>query len=300
MRPRSLSQSIRRTFSTSLATLALVGGAAALAPADAVAAGQPRPDLVVDLMMTGVLNPAEGETFSAWIDIRNYGDGASNPVTVTVSAPSGLRTTTPPVPDTGWACAAANTTSYTCSYPELAAGGRASRLHVPFLVAGAAPGSTVPITASITPQHREANTDNNTDSVRVAISGTCVIRGTVWHDLDRDGQREEGEPAIAGGPDGVVNVRLWVRQGQAVGGGSATVNPDGTWSITARTELLYQVRLEASSTYGRTVADTGDDATDSDMVTSYQFEPTLLLGSAEFYAAHGGEYVVDAGLITQS
>ena len=74
---------------------------------------------------------------------------------------------------------------------------------MPFVVAGAAPGSRVPITTSITPQRREANTDNNTESVTVAISGTCVIRGRVWHDLDRDGQREADEPAIAGGPDGV-------------------------------------------------------------------------------------------------
>ncbi|PWR10178.1 hypothetical protein DKT68_09890 [Micromonospora acroterricola] len=300
MRPRSLSRSIRRTFSSSLTALALVGGAAVLAPADAVAAGKLQPDLAVDLMMTDVLNPAEGETFNAEIDVRNYGAGGSDPVSVTVSVPSGLRTTSPSGTDSGWACAVASTTSYTCAYPELAAGGRAIRLHVPFVVAGATPGSAVPITTTIVPQRREANTDNNTGSVTVAISGTCVIRGTVWYDLDRDGQREEGEPAIAGGPDGVLNVRLGVRQGRAVGGGSAAVNPDGTWSITARTELLYSVWLEASGAYGRTVADVGDDATDSDMVTSYQFEPTLLVASGEFEAVHGGEYVVDAGLVPQS
>ncbi|MEV0720577.1 SdrD B-like domain-containing protein [Asanoa sp. NPDC050611] len=275
-------------------------GVAAVGPADAVAAGKLQPDLLVDLMMTDVLNPAEGETFYAQIDIRNYGNGASGPISVTVSVPAGLQTATASVTNAGWDCAVSNTTSYTCSYPELAASGRASRLNVPFIVAGAAPGSTVPITTTITPQKREANTDNSTGSVTVAISGTCVIRGSVWQDLDRDGQREAGEPAIGGGPDGALNVRLWVRQGQAIGGGSTTVNPDGTWSITARTELLYEVRLEASSAYGRTVADVGDDATDSDMVTSYQFEPTLLVASAEFNAVHGGDYVVDAGLVTQS
>ncbi|MGW3790912.1 hypothetical protein ACWD8I_07025 [Micromonospora arida] len=88
--------------------------------------------------------------------------------------------------------------------------------------------------------------------------------------------------------------------GWAARGGSATVNPDGTWSITARSEALYEVRLEAAATYGRTVADVGDDATDSDIVTSYQFEPTLLVASAEFQTVHGGEYVVDAGLVSQS
>ena len=33
---------------------------------------------------------------------------------------------------------------------------------------------------------------------------------------------------------------------------------------------------------------------------SYQFEPTLLVASAEFQAVRGAEYVVDAGLVTQS
>ncbi|MGI5521739.1 hypothetical protein ACQEUX_12375 [Micromonospora sp. CA-259024] len=44
----------------------------------------------------------------------------------------------------------------------------------------------------------------------------------------------------------------------------------------------------------------GDDATELDMVTSYQFELTLLVARAEFEAVHGGEYVVDAGLVPQS
>ncbi|MEV4533417.1 SdrD B-like domain-containing protein [Asanoa sp. NPDC049518] len=275
-------------------------GAATISPADAVAAGKLQPDLAVDLMMTDVLNPAEGETFYVQIDIRNYGAGASGPISATVAVPAGLRTGATSVTDAGWACATASPTSYTCTHPELAASGRASRLSVPLVVAGAAPGSVVPITTTITPQRRETNTDNNTGSVTVAISGTCVVRGSVWHDLDRDGQREPGEPAIGAGPDGVLNVRLWARQGQAIGGGSTTVDADGTWSITARTELLYEVRLEASGAYSRTVADVGDDATDSDMVTLYQFEPTLLVASAEFKAAHGSEYVVDAGLVTQS
>ncbi|MCM0675830.1 hypothetical protein NCC78_14185 [Micromonospora phytophila] len=298
MRQISLSRSIRRTFSTTLSALALVGASAALTPADAVAAGKLQPDLAVDLMMTDVLNPAEGETFNAQIDVRNYGTGESSPITVTVAVPEGLRTTTPY--DFGWTCAVASATSYTCSYPALAAGGRAERLHVPFVVAGAVPGTAVPITTTIAPERREANTGNNTGSVTVAISGTCVIRGTVWHDLDRDGQREEGEPAVAGGPDGVLYVRLGVRQGQATGGGSAVVNPDGTWSITARTELLYQVWMETSNAYSLTASDAGDDATDSDMVTSYQYDPTLLVSGSEFHAVHGGEYVVDAGLVTRS
>ncbi|MEU5721232.1 SdrD B-like domain-containing protein [Micromonospora sp. NPDC047738] len=298
MRQNSLSRSLRHVIPTTLAGLALFGVTAAVLPADAVAAGRTQPDLLVDLVTTDVLNPAEGETFTAQIDVRNVGNGDSEPVKVTVSVPPGLQTTTP-YGGSGWNCTVASATSYSCTYPQLVAGGRV-RLNVPLVVANATPGSTVPITASIAPQKREANPDNNTGSVTVAIAGTCVIRGTVWQDLDRDGQRDEGEPAVADGPDGVLRVSLWARQGQAVGGGSTTVNPDGTWSITARTELLYQVRIEASSRYGRTVADMGDDTTDSDMVTSYQFEPTLLIGSAEFSAHHGGEYVVDAGLVAQS
>ncbi|MFE9693452.1 SdrD B-like domain-containing protein [Micromonospora sp. NPDC005806] len=294
MRRNSLSHSIRRIVPTTLAAFALFGGTAAVLPADAVAAGRTQPDLLVDLMTTDVLNPAEGETFTAQIDLRNYGNGDSGPVEVTVSVPAGLRTTTP-YAGSGWNCTVTSATSYSCAYPQLLAGAR-NRLNVPFEVAGATPGTTVPITATIAPVKHESNADNNTGSVTVAISGTCVVRGVVWQDLDRDGQREEGEPAV--GPEGVLRVSLLARQGQAIGGGSTTVNPDGTWSITARTELLYQVRIEVTSQYGRTVANVGDDATDSDLVTTYQTEPTVLLGGTEFDAHHGGEYVVDAGLVS--
>ncbi|MFC0029485.1 SdrD B-like domain-containing protein [Micromonospora chaiyaphumensis] len=293
MRPHSLSRSLRRLVPTTLAALAL--GAAVL-PADAVAAGKTQPDLLVDLVMTEPLNPAEGETFYARIDLRNYGNGDSGPVKLTVSVPAGLRTTTADT-GTGWTCTVASTTSYSCAYPALLAGQR-SQLSVPFEVAGATPGTSVPITATIAPDKRESNTGNNTGSVTVAIAGTCVIRGVVWHDLDGDGQREEGEPGI--GPDGVLEVSLWRPQGETIGGGSATVNPDGTWSITARTELLYQVRVEAINQYDRTAGNVGDDATDSDLVTAYQHDPTLLAASDEFEAHAGGEYVVDAGLVTRS
>ncbi|MFE9956044.1 SdrD B-like domain-containing protein [Micromonospora sp. NPDC005299] len=293
MRPHSLSRSLRRVVPTILAALAL--GAAAL-PADAVAAGKTQPDLLVDLVMTNPLNPAEGETFSTRIDLRNYGNGDSGPVKLTVSVPAGLRTTTPDA-DTGWTCTVASATSYSCAHAALLAGQR-SQLFVPFVVAGATPGTTVPITATIAPDKRESNTGNNTGSVTVAIAGTCVIRGVVWHDLDGDGQREEGEPGI--GPDGVLQVTLWARQGDTIGGGSASVNPDGTWSIMARTELLYEVRVEATNQYDRTAGNVGDDATDSDLVTAYQWDPTLLAASAEFEAHAGGEYVVDAGLVTRS
>ncbi|MER7333348.1 MULTISPECIES: SdrD B-like domain-containing protein [unclassified Micromonospora] len=297
MRPHPLSRSIRRIFATSTATLALLGATAALAPADAVAAGRTQPDLFVDLLMTDHFNPAEGETFRAQIDVRNGGTGESDPLSVTVSVPAGLRTTALTATD-GWNCAVVDEASYTCAHPALPAAGRAQRLSLPFVVAGAQPGSRVPITATIAPQRQESDTTNNTSSVTVAISGTCVVRGVVWHDLDRDGQRDEGEPGIGAGPDGVLSVRVGARQSQTTGGGTAVVNPDGTWSLTTRTELLYQVWVEAAGTYGRTASDVGDDATDSDMVTTYQSAPYLLTSSAEFFATHGGEYVVDTGLVT--
>ncbi|MFG2101774.1 SdrD B-like domain-containing protein [Micromonospora echinaurantiaca] len=293
------SRSIRRTLASSLAALALAGAATTLLPADAVAAGRTQPDLFVELMMTDVLNPAEGETFRAHVDAYNGGTGESGPVSLTVSVPAGLRTTDLTPTDGEWTCAVAGATSYTCAHPAVAPGW-APRLWLPFVVAGAEPGSRPAITATIAPQRKEISTENNTASVTVAISGSCVVRGVVWHDLDRDGQRDEGEPGIAPGPDGVLSVRVGARQGQAIGGGSATVNPDGTWSLTTRTELLYQVWLEAASSYDRTAANVGDDATDSDLVSTYQWDPILLTASGEFEAVHGGEYVVDAGLVTRS
>lgn len=293
MRRNILSRPNRRA--SVMAALAFLGASAAL-PADAVAAGRTQPDLAVEILTFSVLNPAEGETFETQLDLRNYGNGDSGPVQLTVSGPTGLSTTAA-FTQGGWTCSTAGATSWSCAHPGLVAGQR-GQLNIPFAVAGAQPGSRVSITATVAPAKRESVTTNNTSTAAVPIAGTCVVRGVVWHDLDRDGQREEGEPGI--GPDGVVRVSLWARQGQAIGGGSTTVDADGTWSLTARSELLYQVRVEATNQYDRAPGNVGDDATDSDLVTTYQWDPTLLAAGSEFSAVHGGEYVVDAGLVTRN
>lgn len=285
----------RLALRAALATVALTGATAALVPAaPATAAGRQQPDLAVSLMTVDLLNPAVGETFYTGIDIRNYGTGDANPLTVTVSVPAELRPESAGDAGAGWTCTT-GTSSWTCTYPALSAGARANRLSLPSTVVGGQPGSLVSVTAAITPQRQESNPDNNTDYAQVEIAGTCVIRGTVWQDVDGDGQREDGEPPV--GPDGVVGVSLFVRGGQVSGGGQATVAADGTWSITAKTGPLYEVRVEAANTFGLTAGDVGDDATDSDIVRFYQQDPTLLGGSAEFDPAPGGEYVVDAGLV---
>ncbi|MET7747347.1 SdrD B-like domain-containing protein [Micromonospora sp. NPDC005367] len=299
MQASAPSRSIRRALATSVSALALAGASTALVPADAAAAGRTEPDLFVNLMTVDALNPAEGETFRTQIDVRNGGTGTSGPVSLTVSVPEGLRTAEPGWSDGAWTCTAVSGTSYSCLHAELAPGW-AERVSLPFVVAGAEPGSRVPVTATVEPQHKESNIENNTTSVRVPISGTCVVRGVIWHDLDRDGQRDEGEPGIAPGPDGVLSVKVGSQQNGTTGGGTATVNPDGTWSLTTRTELLYRVWIEAANTYDTTASNVGDDATDSDMVNTYERDPILLTASAEFSATNGGEYVVDAGLVTRS
>ncbi|PWU58798.1 hypothetical protein DLE60_19785 [Micromonospora globispora] len=290
----------RRALRAALTAVALTGAAVALVPAvPATAAGRQQPDLAVSLMTTDLLNPAIGETFYTSIDIRNYGTGDAAPMTVTVSVPAELRPESAGDPGAGWTCTT-GTSSWTCSYPALAAGARANRLSLPSTVIGGQPGSLVSVDAAIKPQRQESYQDNNTASTQVEIAGTCVIRGTVWQDLDADGQRDADEPPVAGGPDGVVGVSLFVRGGQVIGGGQASVAPDGTWSITARTGALYEVRVEAASTFSLTTADLGDDATDSDIIHFYQQDPTLLGGSAEFDPTPDAEYVVDAGLVARA
>ncbi|MFB9234751.1 SdrD B-like domain-containing protein [Plantactinospora siamensis] len=298
MQISALRSSALRTARTVGAGLALFA-AVAVPATPASAAPKPGPDLAVRTMMPETVNPAIGEDFSTTIDVRNYGAGVSDTVTVTVTVSPQLR---PEAPTglTGWACST-GPTSWTCTTPGLAAGTSAPMLRLSSLVVGGAPGDHPTVTATITPQRRETYPDNNSSSINVVIAGLCTVRGTIWQDLNGDGQRQPEEPTVAAGPGGVVGVSLWAREGQArTGNTEATVNPDGTWSIEARTGTLYEVRVEAANTYDFTSANVGDDGTDSDITHGYQWDPTLLGASDEFLAEPDATYVVDAGLVARS
>jgi hypothetical protein len=289
---------VRLTLRTSLAALALFSVAAAVAPATpAAAAPKPGPDLAIDFMRTDVLNPAVGEGFFTSFQVRNFGLGDSARVTVTVAVPAELRPDTPPDLGLGWTCST-GPSSWTCSRAALPAGDRAE-LFLPATVIGGIPGSHPAVTATIEPQRKETVTFNNTSSVTVEIAGICIIRGVVWHDLNSDGQRQLDEPPVAGGPAGVLNVSLFLKEGGGLGGGQATVDPDGTWSIEARTGTLYELRVEATNTYSFTRADVGDDATDSDIRSTFTEDPTLFGAAGEFRAEPDVTYVIDAGLVTR-
>ena len=59
----------------------------------------------------------------------------------------------------------------------------------------------------------ETSVDNNAYQISMTIAGT----GTIWRDLDRDGQREVGEPPIGSGPDGVQRLVIIPRNAGATG-----------------------------------------------------------------------------------
>jgi hypothetical protein len=63
----------------------------------------------------------------------------------------------------------------------------------------------------------ETSVDNNAYQISMTIAGTGTIRGTIWRDLDRDGQREVGEPPIGSGPDGVQRLVIIPRNAGATG-----------------------------------------------------------------------------------
>jgi hypothetical protein len=57
--------------------------------------------------------------------------------------------------------------------------------------------------------------------------------------------------------------------------------------------------VEAANTYSFTRADIGDDATDSDIRSTFSEDPTLLGAAGEFRAEPDVTYVFDTGLVTR-
>ncbi|MFM8252297.1 MAG: SdrD B-like domain-containing protein, partial [Planctomycetota bacterium] len=93
----------------------------------------------------------------------------------------------------------------------------------------------------------------------------------VWEDLNANGQQDADEPGI---PD--VTVKLLDQNGDVVG--TTTTDADGAYAFTELTPDTYSVQFVAPSGYVATIANSGDDATDSDAVGGVSGQYTLMAG----------------------
>jgi hypothetical protein len=190
-------------------------------------------------------------------------------------------------------------TSWTCTHAGIAPGEEsAETLVVGAKVVGAMPGDVLVVTASAQTTGRELRTNNNSGQASVNVVAPAVISGAVWNDLDRDGQREPGEPPVSSGPEGVQALRLIPQNSDNLPTVEGVVEADGTYSVTLRPGLyLLQVQVD-DSLFTFSPPNVGDDATDSDLVF-FEGDPGVRVGTTDVINLESGSLTtgVDAGLV---
>ncbi len=124
----------------------------------------------------------------------------------------------------------------------------------------------------------------------------ATIGNFVWHDLNRDGIQDAGEPGIEG-----VTINVWETDaaGNIPMGSSPTVvttDANGQWTLDV-TPGSYRTNVIVPTGFiGFTTQDVGDDATDSDIITTggqFAFSPVYTVAAGET------DLTIDAGLVTE-
>jgi hypothetical protein len=284
----------RRRLPAALLVLVLSCAVAVLLPTAQAIAKPRRPDIAI----TGTtVSPAEvimGDLVDIRVQVANVGIAASDPVTVTVNLPPTLRKLSDNASSQTWHCFSIAPTNWMCTHAGLAPGEVAETLNLPAEVVGGTPGDVLVVTATATTTSRELSTANNTGQASVNLIAAGTIRGTVWLDEDRDGQRDPGETAISSVAYGFWFLRIETPDGtQSI---QAVVDADGTYTVALKSsQYLVQVGVYPAQ-WGYTTPDVGDDATDSDVTPYFADEVNALARSDLIEVSGGSEAVVDVGL----
>jgi hypothetical protein len=238
------------------------------------------------------------EPFDVYVELDNIGGQPAEDVKVRVP----LAPTVEPVsldPEfPGWTCAVvdqaiecARAEPYDISQPY-------NRLR---LRMRAGPGTTdgpLMFTATASTSSPEITVDNNAGEGSTIYVAEGLLSGRAWHDLDRDGRREAGEP-YAYAEIGKIELVLDGTEPNSWDTPRAYPNDrDGTYLARLKPgRYVVYVYLRTASTVDFTTPDVGDDATDSDIVTSIReyWAPRGL--SAVVEVRDGSESVVDFGLV---
>jgi hypothetical protein len=245
-----------------------------------------------------------GDEVSIYINVDNIGGSPADNVTVRL-----------PLPDTVQPVSADGGDDWTCTVGQDADSGQrvwdcvkprfeaeqlefVSPIQLVATVGAGTPDGTLTFTATVRTDSPEQSTDNNTLQATTTYQAQGFISGRVWLDQDRDGQRDADEPPIQNGGDGVRSLLL-MKEGliyPAWDTPNAFVGSDGTY-----TQRLapgrYFVRVEVSPTLDYTTPNTGDDATDSDVVFKARAYDGVTAESAVVEVVDGQHTVVDVGLV---
>lgn len=285
----------RRSLFIGVPTLITAVVASALTGSPAVAAD--RPDLSIRWFTATPYFPMVGDTVETSITVRNYGTAATfDPVTIRVILPVSMEPSTS-IPNSECGFVAPD---WVCTLPPLPPGESAQVTVHSVVAITAIPDESLPIIGTVVPDRKETAVDNNSGTVNLTVGGWAAVHGVVWVDLDKDGQREAGEPGLPVSPEGVQRVSLRGPSNQSYYQSTVTLNPDGTYTAVVPSGTYFvQFEVGDSDRYDWTLLNVGDDATDSDVV--YGQGPGTRVGDGpQFTIGDGDDLAFDAGVIDRS
>ncbi|WP_414579623.1 SdrD B-like domain-containing protein, partial [Anabaena sp. CCY 9402-a] len=132
----------------------------------------------------------------------------------------------------------------------------------------------------------DTNPNNNTatDTNTIVPVSTVKIGDRVWYDADGDGVQDTGESGVAG-----VNVKLFNQAGTQVG--TTTTDANGLYQFTVNANSTYSIQfVEPTGFDGFTIANVGNDVSDSDVVNVNGTTAQFAVGTTD-------DFTIDAGLI---
>jgi hypothetical protein len=249
-------------------------------------------DVTVDLSADpSVVGSGDGTTITA--TVHNQGDRPARNVGLKITVPSAFElfgiSSSSALP-----CTLAGQVVTCTATTDLAA--HATEYPVTLsLQATAPPGTHADFDASVTTKSAESNTANNAASRTVQIVGVGTVQGNVWNDLNGDGQREPGKPAL----NDITGIRV-INPDDGEGPGVSNIF-DGHysfWDVRA-TRNIVRVTLDGSGPWTFTTPNVGDDATDSDISNVSQTGSVITGDSADFNVTAGGVVTIDVGLVAK-
>jgi hypothetical protein len=293
MRTTPLLNRRRRTLRAGLAVLVLSGVAAVLIPAGPALARPRRADIAVTGMTASPAEAIMGDFVDIRVDVANVGRAVSGAVIVSVTLPATMQSRSDGASSETWDCYFI-APSWRCTHAALAPGEVAEGLYLSATVVGGTPGDVLTVTAEASTTSRELSAANNTGRADVNLIAAGTIRGKVWVDEDRDGQRDPGEPGLAGQAYGFYGLRLNTEDGaQSI---QAVVDDEGNYSVAVRpNRYIVEVAVYVGQ-WAYTTPNSGDEATDSDVVLVYSDDVSALARSGVIEVTGGSESVVDVGV----
>lgn len=242
------------------------------------------------------------EEFEVAISLWTNGGSPSENVAVRVPLPVTVEPTSLDPGDPNWTCRfnqEPDNRFVECNRPFYDIATDPSQLRLKLKARPGTPDGQLTFTATASASTPESTLDNNTASDEVTYVAEGRVTGQVWIDLDRDGQRDADEPKAV---EKIASVEFVSETGSTPWDQRyADKNDFGGYYYKRIKPGRYTVvaHLPSGSTIQFTTPDVGEDATDSDIITSISdyWDPRGM--SAVVEVPDGGETAVDIGLLPQ-